>query len=80
MVTFYLYGAIYTAVTIIYGTDFSKGSGDPNCTLLRYQARLEASCYDNIAEARLLWQEVMKARGRHANYWLEYANMERLVM
>ena len=62
----------------MYYTDFTKGSGDPNCTLLRYQARLEASCYDNIAEARLLWQEVMKARGRHANYWLEYANMERL--
>ena len=67
-------------VIAIYGTDFSKGSGDPNCTLLRYQARLEASCHDNITEARLLWQEVMKARGRHANYWLEYANMERLVM
>lgn len=62
------------------GTDFAKGSGDPNCTLLRYQARLEASCYDNIAKARLLWQEVMKARGRHANYWLEYANMERSVI
>ena len=62
------------------GTDFAKGSGDPNCILLRYQARLEASCYDNIAKARLLWQEVMKARGRHANYWLEYANMERSVI
>ena len=62
---------------LVHGTDFAKGSGDPNCTLLCYQARLEAGCYSNIAKARLLWQEVMKARGRHANYWLEYANMER---
>ncbi|XP_065900977.1 squamous cell carcinoma antigen recognized by T-cells 3-like [Dysidea avara] len=57
--------------------NFPKGSGDPKSTLLRYQARLEASCYDNIAEARSLWQEVMKSHGRHANYWQEYANMER---
>ena len=61
------------------GADFAKGLGDTNCTLLRYQARLEAGCYSNIAKARLLWQEVMKARGHHANYWLEYANMERSV-
>jgi len=58
-------------------TVFPKGLGDPKSTLLRYQARLEASCYDNMAEARSLWQEVMKSHGRHANYWLEYINLER---
>ena len=47
--------------------------------LPRYHARLEARCYGNMEEVRFLWDDVMTRHGREAQYWLEYAELERFV-
>ena len=57
-----------------YGRD-----GDPTDMLPRYHARLEARCYGNMEEVRFLWDDVMTRHGREAQYWLEYAELERFV-
>ncbi|XP_064398817.1 squamous cell carcinoma antigen recognized by T-cells 3-like isoform X3 [Halichondria panicea] len=56
----------------LYGKD-----GDPTDSLSRYQASLEARCYDNMETARALWVEVMSRYGKQAQYWIEYASIER---
>ena len=65
-------------VCVCVPTDFGR-HGDPTDSLARYQASLEARCYDNVEEARLLWSAVMSRHGRESHYWLEYAGMERSV-
>ena len=57
-----------------YGRD-----GDPTDMLPRYHARLEARCYGNMEEVRFLWDDIMTRHGREAQYWLEYAELERSV-
>ena len=57
-----------------YGRD-----GDPTDMLPRYHARLEARCYGNMEEVRFLWDDIMTRHGREAQYWLEYAELERFV-
>ena len=59
---------------IDYGRD-----GDPTDMLPRYHARLEARCYGNMEEVRFLWDDIMTRHGREAQYWLEYAELERFV-
>lgn len=51
--------------------------GDPRDILSQYQASLEARCYGNMEEARILWDNIMSRHGREADYWLKYANLER---
>ena len=57
-----------------YGRD-----GDPTDMLPRYHAHLEARCYGNMEEVRFLWDDIMTRHGREAQYWLEYAELERFV-
>ena len=52
-------------------------SGDPSESLARYQARLEAHHYGNMEEVRSLWDGIMSRHGKEAQYWLEYAQLER---
>ena len=59
----------------VYGKD-----GDPTDSLSRYQASLEACCYDNMEKARTLWVEVMSRHGKQAQYWMEYASIERCIV
>lgn len=61
---------------IMFLIDFGK-KGDPQDTLSRYQASLEARCYGNMEEARLLWTDVMTRHGNQAQYWLEFVELER---
>ena len=56
--------------------DFGQ-EGDPRDILSQYQASLEARCYGNMEEARILWDDIMSRHGREADYWLKYANLER---
>jgi hypothetical protein len=51
--------------------------GDPMDSLSRYQASIEARCYGNMDEVRLLWTDVMSRHGNQARYWLEYIELER---
>ncbi|KAL5475045.1 hypothetical protein EMCRGX_G027093 [Ephydatia muelleri] len=51
--------------------------GDPSESLARYQARLEAYHYGNVEEVRSLWDGIMSRHGKEAQYWLEYAQLER---
>jgi len=62
----------YGFISLDYGRD-----GDPTDSLSRYQARLEARCYDNMEEARFLWDDIMTRHRKQAEYWLEYAQLER---
>ena len=62
------------APSTVYGKD-----GDPTDSLSRYQASLEARCYDNMETARALWVEVMSRHGKQAQYWIEYASIERYI-
>ena len=59
-------------------TDYGK-DGDPTDSLSRYPASLEARCYGNMEEARRLWVNVMTRHGKQAQYWMEYAEIERCV-
>ena len=63
-----------TPTLVDYGKD-----GDPTDSLSRYQASLEARCYGNMEEARRLWVDVMTRHGKQAQYWMEYAEIERCV-
>lgn len=74
-------GSIWIHVSLIrvhisFLLDFGK-NGDPQDILSRYQASLEARCYGNMEEARLLWTEVMTRHGNQAQYWLEFVELER---
>lgn len=56
-----------------YGKD-----GDPNCSLLQYQARLEAKFCKNMEKARECWNTIMQQGfGNQAQMWLEYFYLER---
>ena len=52
---------------------------DPQDSILRYQASIEARCFKNMEEARNLWEKVMSRHGREAEFWLEYAQLERYI-
>ncbi|XP_078586646.1 spliceosome associated factor 3, U4/U6 recycling protein-like isoform X1 [Branchiostoma floridae x Branchiostoma japonicum] len=53
-------------------------TGDPQCTLQRTWARLEAKHNKNMGKARELWDGIMaEGHGREAQMWLEYAELER---
>ena len=58
-----------------YGRD-----GDPTDSLSHFQAGLEARCYGKIEEARFLWDDIMSRHGREAEFWLEYADIERYIL
>ncbi|KAK2145987.1 hypothetical protein LSH36_641g00031 [Paralvinella palmiformis] len=53
-------------------------SGDPNCTLLQYWARIEAKFCRNMEKARELWNQILQNGFiNQAASWLEYFNLER---
>ena len=66
-------------------------NGDPTDSLSRYQIAMEMQCHKHTpttdaeqsqhyySEAKTLWKDVMTRHGREAEYWMEYAHMERSV-
>lgn len=53
--------------------------GDPECTLLRFWAKLEAKVLKNMQEARKIWNDygILKTHGTLANFWIELIDLER---
>ncbi|PSN43747.1 hypothetical protein C0J52_06406 [Blattella germanica] len=52
--------------------------GDPNCELLQYWARIEASQCKDMEQFRLIWQDILsQGHDKTASMWLEYIQWER---
>ena len=60
----------------------SMHNADPYFTILIYQAKIEAKFCSNIAKSREIWEQIMSFHAslddKQVNYWLEYANLEKL--
>eukprot|EP00117_Sycon_ciliatum_P005600 scpid36830/ scgid9477/ Squamous cell carcinoma antigen recognized by T-cells 3 len=54
-------------------------AGDPECSLLRYLARIEAEQLDNFPRAQEIWRSdvLVKGRGKSSALWLEYSTLTR---
>lgn len=52
--------------------------GDPDCSLLRLWAKIEASFLNDITSARKIWNDygILKTLGNTANTWLELIHLE----
>jgi len=58
-------------------TDYGE-EGDPDCSLPKYWALIEAKHCNNIAKSREIWNESMTGwRNNKAQAWLEYYTFER---
>lgn len=54
---------------------------DPYCTIQQYWARLEARHLNNMERTRKIWSDIMsRGNGKYAQMWIEYYNLERLVL
>ncbi|CAH1802142.1 unnamed protein product [Owenia fusiformis] len=52
--------------------------GDPECSLHKYRAWVEAKYCNNMEKCRQLWNDIMVlGHGAEANMWIEFFNIER---
>lgn len=54
---------------------------DPEFSVAQYWARVEAIYFKNLEKFRSIWSEITSVeRNKSAEMWLEYINLERLVL
>lgn len=60
-------------------SNFDPDDGDPECTILRLWAKVEANLLKNMQEARKIWNEngILKRNGTSATYWIELIELEK---
>lgn len=56
----------------------SEEEADPECSLLRYWAFIEAKKLNNLTKAREIWERIMRqGRKKVAQWWLSHIQFER---